>query len=87
MHRANEAAMLVRNRPLRTLTNEPCVLTKQNGTSVTATLRNLSDNGFCVESIAALQAGDMVELKILGARIAGTIRWAKDGRAGGILRS
>jgi len=86
MHRGNNAAVLMRERPPRTATHEPCVVDRSDGTSVSATLRNLSDGGFCIESAAALKAGDMVELRILGTRVAGTIRWAKDGRAGGMIR-
>jgi hypothetical protein len=49
--------------------------------------RNVSEGGFCVESSAAVQAGEVVELRVLGAKLSGTIRWARDGRSGASLLS
>ena len=86
MRMCPEGPLLERDRPPRTLTCEPCVLARHNGSTITGTLCNVSEDGFCIECLAALQPGEVVELRVLGITSAGTIRWAKEGRAGGILR-
>jgi hypothetical protein len=86
MDEAISDVVLLRQRPKRTTTNEPCVVALQNGTSVTATLRNVSDEGFCFESSANVEADDPVELRLLGVQLSGTIRWSKAGRAGGVIK-
>ena len=70
----------------RATTCEPCLVTRDDGSQVAATMRNVSEDGFCVESLTTtFRQGERVQLLVLGTRIAGTIRWAKGMRAGALL--
>ena len=66
-------------------THEHCVIARQNGSAVTAILVNLSERGFCVESNIPLETEEQIEVRVLGARLRGSVRWTKYSRAGGVL--
>ena len=85
MTRGN-TALLARERPYRHEMDEPCVLTRQDGTSVSATLRNLSEHGFCIDSATELQIGEMIRLRILGVNVAGEILWVRASLSGGCMK-
>jgi hypothetical protein len=72
-------------RELRLNTQEHCVITRQDGTVVTAILRNISERGFCVESATPLDKHEQVHVRVLGARLQGAVKWAEGCRAGGTL--
>ena len=80
-----DAAVMVRERPDRHTMDEPCLLTREDGASVSATLRNLSEGGFCIHSPSELRAGEMIRLRVLGVNVAGTIRWVRAGLSGGSI--
>ena len=44
-----------------------------DGTGCFGRLLDLSKVGFCVESSAALEPGDLIKVRVLGARLRGTI--------------
>lgn len=66
-------------------THEHCVIARQNGSAFTAVLVNLSERGFCVESNTPLETEEQIEVRVLGARLRGSVRWTKVRRAGGVL--
>jgi hypothetical protein len=66
-------------------TYEHCVIARENGRAVPAILVNLSERGFCVESNTPLETEEDIEVRVLGARLRGSVRWTKCGRAGGVL--
>ena len=68
----------------RATTCEPCLVTRDDGSHVPATLRNVSENGFCVESLTTFRQGEPVQLEVLGIQIFGMIRWVKNRRAGAV---
>ena len=69
----------------RVNTYEHCIIARQNGHTVTGILVNLPDEGFCVESATPLHAEEEIEVRVLGARFRGLIKWAKSRRAAGVL--
>lgn len=66
-------------------THEHCVIARQDGSAVTAILVNLSERGFCVESNIPLESDEQIEVRVLGARLRGSVRWTNYRRAGGVL--
>jgi hypothetical protein len=66
-------------------THEYCVIARQNGRAFPAVLVNLSERGFCVESNTPLENDEQIEVRVLGARLRGSVRWTKCRRAGGML--
>jgi hypothetical protein len=85
MHQSQEAALFSRARGHRTTAQEPCIVARESGMCFAATLCNVSQDGFCVESSAALQVGEVIQLRLLGALFSGTISWTDGRRAGGLL--
>jgi PilZ domain-containing protein len=71
------------DRSHRTSTHETCIIARENGSKVLATLVNVSDEGFCVESATPLEPHERIEVRVLGTRLSGSVRWAKQSRAGG----
>lgn len=69
----------------RLATQEHCVIARQNGALVTALLVNISARGFCVETATPLDDNERVQVRVLGARLQGTIKWTKGHRAGGTM--
>ncbi len=72
-------------RPARLNTHEHCVITRQCGSTLTGILVNLSEEGFCLESTTSLDSDERIQVRVLGARFEGAVKWTKDRRAGGIL--
>ncbi|QNP45790.1 PilZ domain-containing protein [Sphingomonas sediminicola] len=73
-------------RPDRVSTNEPCRIARGDGAIVQGTLLNLSNSGFCVSAKCNFVERERIEVRIFGlGRLRGTTRWAKKGRAGGML--
>ena len=73
-------------RAVRIDVSELCTIVRQDGRLVAGILVDLSDQGFCIESVHRFEAGERVELRIKGlGRRPGLIRWCDSNRAGGVL--
>lgn len=74
-------------RPLRLQATEQCrIVAEGDGTEVDGLLVNISDEGFCVESDAAFEVGERIEMQVPGlGRLSGIVRWRSGRRLGGVL--
>ena len=73
-------------RGVRIDVGELCTIVRQDGCLVCGTLVNLSNDGFCVESLHRFGVGERIELRVTGlGRMPGLIRWCDYNRAGGVL--
>ena len=73
-------------RPVRIQASEFCTIVREDGRLVGGVLVDLSDQGFCVESLHTFEVGERVELRLSGlGRMPGFVRWCDCNRAGGVL--
>lgn len=73
-------------RAVRIEANELCTIAREDGRLISGMLLDLSDEGFCVESIHRLDVGERIEIRVRGmGRVAGIVRWFDCCRAGGVL--
>ena len=72
-------------RAARVDTQEHCVITRQGGRTVIGVLVNLSERGFCLESTTSLESDEHIQVRVLGARFEGAVKWTKGRRAGAVL--